>query len=1050
MPDLFDPPSDTRPLTQRLEDFGCHHVIELRNNQTAPAYALADYLDLIPGSKGDRSTALPIYAVVEHQNAPLLYITFDDQPGVIEALQKELANRSDASWLGILRPGELEVRPVTFKPKPTALLIKKADDNDAALFFQRLVHGQVDKKAGSPKAMDYVAKLIFDQLMFTARTFVPEGGTTDPSLLTALEVLSMCGRALFFRFLMDRKIVVPADCTDICEKAKNLSDVFSSPEKAALTSAWLDATFNGDFLRLFSEQQDQNIPSDDKAARTTAYRRYYKSVSDNVGVVFFHHLRAITKGLPVPRDSAEYEDELELEWADLNFAHIPIGVLSQVYESYSHWVEGEAAKQASVHYTPLPIARMMVDQCFGPGAVKKPAHARVLDPACGAGIFLVLAFRRLIQKRWEHDEVQPDTQLIRQMLRQQLTGFDVSESALRLAALSLYITAIEMDPAPRPVKKLKFDDLRGSVLHNFSDPDHQGGFQLGSLGQNVPKEFDGAFNLVVGNPPWTKIQQTIPRLTEIGVEALKARKLESLAATYENPDNNPDIPFFWRATLWAAPDALIALALPARLILHASARGAEAWLCILQAVKITGLINGADVRKTGVWPEMDVPWCLLFTRNIDPGDGAQRFHYACPIYDRSWNPSGRFRIDYQTLLSLDGQLVRQKPWLLKTLLVGTWRDVEIVDSILRSFPKSLIEEWRTWDPEEERTGRGFDLSPEQKQVPSDWLADLQLFEKPDKAQFQIVDLTLKNKGPKEAHAPRRKELYEEPLVIVIKSPGHSDVIPKAYISSQALAFKKTYYGYSCQGHSEAEMLSKLIYLLPHSTVCRYFILMTSALLGADRQMFLKEEFDAIPFPDVTTLPKATKTTIKRLAHDLEHNPPATKPWDQIDDFFFSLYQIEPRDAQVMRDTLFSAAPYRTAGKAAFAPVTFDSDRDYCTRTTFAGHLQTLLQPFFGISGYQVAATIRPPGLEQRPQFDVWGFIVIHRSDQPVSLDAALLSQVTLQADTHGASRVIIRLPGQRGLLLGLLNEQRWWTQTRASFCAQRIVRDYLDAFDLRE
>jgi hypothetical protein len=1076
MPDLFDTKSDTRPLTKRLEDFGCHYVIELRTDDTSHAYARAEYLDLIPGKKGDRSTALPVQAVVEHQNAALLYVTFEDQPAEIEKLQKELANRSDAAWLGILRPGELEVRPITFKPKPQELLKKHATDDDAALFFQCLVHGQVGQKAGKPKAMGYVAKLIFDQLMFTAKKFVPEGGTTDPTKLTALEILSMCGRALFFRFLMDRKIVVPEDLADICEKAKDLKDVFSSPEKAALTSAWLDATFNGDFLRLFSEQQDQDIPTDDKSARAAAYRRYYKGVNDKVGAVFFQHLRAIVKGLPVPVTDEDYEDELELDWRDLNFAHIPVGVLSQVYESYSHWVEGEEAKQASVHYTPLPIARMMVDQCFGPGVVKNPAHARVLDPSCGAGIFLVLAFRRLIEKRWEHDEVQPDTKLIRQMLRQQLTGFDISESALRLAALSLYITAIEMDPEPRPVKKLKFDDLRGSVLHNFRDPAQKEGFQIGSLGGNVPKEFDGAFDLVIGNPPWTRLKEKKrkrseegiahkkaggtflsdehnKRFTEIGVDAINARELPLIAATYTNPDNNPDLPFFWRATMWAKQDALIALALPARLILHASNRGAEGWHALLQAVSLTGVINGAELRwSKSVWT-VKVPFCMVFARNAKPS-AEHCFMYAVPLHDKLLNRSGRYRIDYQTLQSLGSDRVKTVPWLLKTLQVGTWRDAEIIEGIAKRFPQTLASAWLVWDPKCDKTGLGYNRSPDSDQTEVDWLGKLKVFDAPDDGTFGIKHDKLityqETWGNSKAHRVRTLELYQPPLVIVAESPEATRRTPRGFKSDKTLTFSVSYYGYSCKGHPEAEVLAALIYLLPHSLFFDYFLLMTSARFGADRQTFKKEEFDAIPFPDVTILPKETKATIKRLALELEHNPAATKPWEQIDEFFVNLYQIEPRDAQVMRDTLFSAAPYRTVGKAAFEPVTFDEDKDYCTRTKFAGHLESLLQPFFGISGYKVAANVKPKGLEQRPQFDVWGFIAIHRDDQPAQLDADLLSKVTLEADGHGASRVIIRLPGQRGLLLGLLNEQRWWTQTRASFCAQRIVRDYLDAFDLHE
>jgi hypothetical protein len=497
----------------------------------------------------------------------------------------------------------------------------------------------------------------------------------------------------------------------------------------------------------------------------------------------------------------------------------------------------------------------------------------------------------------------------------------------------------------------------------------------------------------------------------------------------------------------------MALALPARLILHASNRGAEGWEAVLNAVTLTGLVNGSDVRKTGVWRGMDVPWCLLFAKNSKPTSNAG-FHYACPIYDRSWNQAGRYRIDYQTLHSLPVERVLKLPWLLKTLHVGTWRDVEIVEQLLKVFQSTLEVIWKNWNPGEEKTGLGYNRSPDSDQTEVNWLGKLKVFEAPVDGAFAIehnnLDTYKKTWGNSKAHRARTIELYQPPLVIVPESPEATRRTPRGFKSDKTLAFSVSYYGYSCKGHPEAEALAALIYLLPHSLFFDYFLLMTSARFGADRQTFKKEEFDAIPFPDVTTLPKEAKATIERLALELEHNPAETKPWEQIDEFFFNLYQIEPRDAQVMRDTLFSAAPYRTAGKAAFAPVTFEEDKDYCTRTKFAGHLETMLQPFFGISGYKVAVTVKPNGLEQRPQFDVWGFIAIHRDDQPAHLDADLLSKITLEADAHGASRVIIRLPGQRGLLLGLLNEQRWWTQTRASFCAQRIVRDYLDAFDLRE
>lgn len=54
------------------------------------------------------------------------------------------------------------------------------------------------------------------------------------------------------------------------------------------------------------------------------------------------------------------------------------------------------------------------------------------------------------------------------------------------------------------------------------------------------------------------------------------------------------------------------------------------------------------------------------------------------------------------------------------------------------------------------------------------------------------------------------------------------------------------------------------------------------------------------------------------------------------------------------------------------------------------------------------------------------------------------------ANQGGCSRIIVHAPGKRGLLLGLLNQNRWWTITRARLCAQHIIRERLSSFGLPE
>jgi type I restriction-modification system DNA methylase subunit len=121
--------------------------------------------------------------------------------------------------------------------------------------------------------------------------------------------------------------------------------------------------------------------------------------------------------------------------------------------------------------------------------------AKILDPAAGAGVFLLTAFRELIAERWRAGGKRPETKTLRSILYNQIAGFDINEAALRFAALGLYLMSIELDPDPRPVNKLRFENLRGRVLHKVNTEDEGEGAALGSLGPLVGGHHLGQYDL---------------------------------------------------------------------------------------------------------------------------------------------------------------------------------------------------------------------------------------------------------------------------------------------------------------------------------------------------------------------------------------------------------------------------------------------------------------------------------------------------------------------------------------------------------------------------
>ena len=499
-------------LERELSKIGCPELIALEGP------ADADHLNYLDLMGGRIHSSLRPNAVAEFQGRPVLYVidNMDEDARVsdvhIRDLGQILANRSEHAVLGVVRPGELTLYPVSLDraaleaAEPVAFSLSNADP----LLFQSLATGAITLD-GQATAPDYVFDEIHDLLT--------QANAALAGHMSPLEVLSVAGRALFFRFLHDRKIVLPQELNEICPKAKDLKDVFTDAERAAATSCWLDETYNGDLLPLVDEVAHVN-----PGKRLAAYRKFFREAHAKTDGKIFLHLQAIMRGWKHVGDSTF---QTRIDWDDFDFAHIPIGVLSQVYETFSHRWDEMYATETSVHYTPRNIAHLLVQEALA--SIKNPHEALILDPACGAGAFLVLAFRHLVRLRWEKDGRRPDKNAIQSILYRKIRGFDISKSALRLAALALYITAIEVNGTTRPPKILKFPrPLQGEVLFNFRQPNSDNGakgFVLGSLSPHVPAQFNGQFDVVLGNPPWKRLRSTAKTAAEKTVDRARLTKI---------------------------------------------------------------------------------------------------------------------------------------------------------------------------------------------------------------------------------------------------------------------------------------------------------------------------------------------------------------------------------------------------------------------------------------------------------------------------------------------------------------------------------------------
>ena len=208
---------------------------------------------------------------------------------------------------------------------------------------------------------------------------------------------------------------------------------------------------------------------------------------------------------------------------------------------------------------------------------------------------------------------------------------------------------------------------------------------------------------------------------------------------------------------------------------------------MLRSVEVTGLINGADLRKTAVWDGIDMPFCVFFARNAKPS-ADHRFHYAAPSYEPGLNGGGRFRIDYEAAQPISAARSEKRPWLLKTLSLGTWLDGEVMEGLMNPELKTLIGRWLEWDETGNQTGEGYNRAPRTEKSPGspqkwvEFLAKLPVFRVPEEG-YSIEYASLKTygdtygtnaKGEASANMPRREELFQPPLVIVPRAPSDDE------------------------------------------------------------------------------------------------------------------------------------------------------------------------------------------------------------------------------------------------------------------------------------
>ncbi len=193
---------------------------------------------------------------------------------------------------------------------------------------------------------------------------------------------------------------------------------------------------------------------------------------------------------------------------------------------YGRFVTERHKHEQGMYYTPRSVVGFILDRVgwLGPATV----GARLLDPACGSGAFLVEAARRAVEAHRAqahaegHTEIPPErVQAILDSLRDGLVGFDLNPFACALAEINLLVQVLDLVAHAHrhrePGRLERFHIYATDALRVL--PAARAILEMGlepSEAEDLPDEeqakaglgaFVAGFDVVVANPPYVRADE---------------------------------------------------------------------------------------------------------------------------------------------------------------------------------------------------------------------------------------------------------------------------------------------------------------------------------------------------------------------------------------------------------------------------------------------------------------------------------------------------------------------------------------------------------------
>lgn len=807
----------------------------------------------------------------------------------------------------------------------------------------------------------------------------------------------LIGRCIFTSYLVDRGIAQPFLPQGF---SSEVAGMFATVDSAFGLFQWLRSTFNGDLF-----------PMDDPGAE---------------------HQRLSDAHLELLRDFVEGRSLLSGQGRLFRFRFdaIPVDLVSSIYQQFARSSAADDAHTQGLHYTPVELVHLTLDPVFE----ALPASARVIDPTCGSGAFLVEAFRRLVWKRTQGKVA--SRSIVRDVLYKQLYGIDINRSALGIAAFSLYLAALELDEEPvQDIQDLKFHRLIGVTLFEADTVNDQ----LPDLVAQQP------FDAVVGNPPWTFVKKAA---------ASRQRKVGDIQSS--RPRRSPDQEFLWVASRLAGKSGRIGMIMKASPFFSKDTHAIQSREALLSTLHPAALVNLSALRKEGLFPDATGPALLFFGR--------------CALVDRQdrllvgsipWTPdfrrNGVFHVGPGELKSVPLSRVLRTPAMLKATAFGTVRDGWLIEKLERTFPTldQLLRESGL-----SVRGQGIQIKGGDLNQPPAHYYRLGLVTPDTYAPLRLNARALEKFTYEWLHRPRNAAIFEGPLLLCPKGNQATALESGRYsavVSAKSVLFNESFYGISFAGKEldAARVLSAIL----NSSLTSFQLAFGGGAWGLERPTVEPNDLLTLRVPNLSKVDKVLLETVLSAEAAVAEAPDDTELIAALDSAVCDLYDLERDEAILASDGVQRARALLFEGRAQRMALikrpSFDDLMAYASevvrtvnnylRARGKRHLEAVVYPRHITVGNVIDGT---PGVDAVR----FGMVAGAPTDAPcvhqgsdaeiVRLAALLRGQVSSDIPPYLNERRQLRIYDANSLFILKPSEVRYWTRTAGFNDGDAILADH--------